>query len=51
MILDMSTIEFESRNEIQEVLNVLETWKNTQKKPSKTIDELIDKLEVMYLSW
>ena len=53
MRLDFDMIQFESRAEIGEVIRVLEQWKETHKDDRKmeTVQELIDKLDVMSMSW
>ena len=47
MVLDMDTIQFESRQEIQDIITALET----SKEKNETAKELIDKLEVMDMWW
>lgn len=53
MNLDMDSIQFESRKEIDEVIAALEEWQKAHAKDTKsdTIQELIDHLEAMYMSW
>lgn len=53
MILDMDKIQFESRAEIGEIIQALEEWqeqKNTRA-DNDTVQELIDKLDAMCMSW
>ena len=54
MKLEMDTIQFESRMEIGEIINALEEWQDlhpdTDKK-AETVQELIDKLDVMSMCW
>ena len=53
MKLNMDSIQFESRSEIGEIIRVLEEWQESHKKDSKSeiVKELIDKLDVMNMSW
>lgn len=50
MILDMDTIQFESRAEIGTIIKALEEWQESHK-ADDTVQELIDKLDVMSMSW
>lgn len=47
------SIQFESRAEIGNVIRALEEWKDTHKDDPKleTVQELIDRLDVMSMSW
>lgn len=53
MKLDMDKIQFESRVEIGDIIKALEEWQETHKRDSKSecVQELIDKLDVMCMSW
>lgn len=53
MKLDMDKIQFESRIEITAIAGALEKYLQNQKKPDdgQTIQELIDLLDKMYMSW
>lgn len=50
MILDMDKIQFESRAEIGTIIKVLEEWQKSHK-ADDTVQELINKLDVMSMSW
>lgn len=50
MILDMDCIQFESRVEIGEIIKALEEWQKSHKN-NDTVQELIDKLDVMSMNW
>ncbi len=50
MILDMDTIQFESRMEIDTILTALKEWQESNK-VNDTVQELIDKLDAMNMSW
>ena len=53
MILDMDKIQFESRYEISVIIKALEEWQENHRSNSDndTIQELIDKLDAMLMSW
>lgn len=53
MKLDMDKIQFESRVEIGEIIRALEEWQDEHKNDRKadTVQKLIDKLDVMSMSW
>lgn len=51
MILDMDAIRFESRAEIGVIIKALEEWQESHKTDDDTVKELIDKLDVMSMSW
>ena len=54
MKLEMDTIQFESRMEIGEIINALEEWQDLHSdtdKKAKTVQELIDKLDLMSMCW
>lgn len=54
MILDMDAIRFESRAEIGDIIKALEEWRESHKADDivkDTVKELIDKLDVMSMSW
>lgn len=50
MILDLATIEFESRREIEAVMTALEAWLD-QRPNDVSVQELYNKLEVMHMNW
>lgn len=50
MKLNNDSITFESRLEIGEIIKALETYQEEHGK-NQTINELIDKLDVMEMSW
>lgn len=50
MKLNMDSIQFESRSEIGEVIEALETYQEEHGK-NDTVNELINKLDVMSMSW
>lgn len=50
MILDMDTIQFESRSEISTIIKALEEWQE-RNNPDATVQELTDKLDAMRISW
>lgn len=50
MILEMDTIQFESRAEINTIVKALEEWQERNKSDT-TVQELIDKLDAMRMSW
>lgn len=50
MILNMDTIQFESRAEIGTIIKALEEWQESHK-ADNTVQELIDKLDAMSMSW
>ena len=50
MKLEMDTIQFESRWEIGTIIKVLEEWQEEHGKDD-TVQELIDKLDVMSMTW
>ena len=47
------SIQFETRAEIGEVIQALKEWKDVHKNDSKmeTIQELIDRLDIISMSW
>lgn len=53
MKVDMDKVQFEYRSEIDAVSTALEEWLEMHKndRRAKDVAEMIDKLEVMYLSW
>lgn len=48
MKMNMDTIVFESRIEIERIITSLE---NSKDKDNETVKELIDKLDVMHMNW
>ena len=48
MKLDMDTIQFESRDEIDKIMVALQ---ESKKKNSKEVKELLELLDSMYMSW
>lgn len=54
MKLDMDTIQFESRWEIDDIICALQEWQkshSTKDEKINTVNELTRKLEVMYMNW
>ncbi len=53
MNVNMDKIQFESRREIGEIIAALEEWQKDHKKDEKnaTVQEMIDKLDAMSMSW
>ena len=53
MNLNMDSIQFESRREIGEIILALEEWYKEHKNDTKseTVKELLDKLDVMSMTW
>lgn len=53
MKANMDCIQFESRVEIGAIIKALEEWQDTHQKDDKGdyVQELIDKLDVMCMSW
>ena len=53
MNLNMDIIQFESRQEIGEIIKALEEWQENHKRDSKsdTVKELINKLDIMSMNW
>ena len=51
MILNMDTIQFESRAEIGTIIKALEEWQQESHQADDTVQELIDKLDAMSMSW
>jgi hypothetical protein len=53
MELSYDSVQFESRAEIGEIIRALEEWKATHKDDPKmeTVQELINRLDVMSMSW
>ena len=47
----MDKIQFESRAEIGAVIHALEEWQEKQIKKDTTVQELIDKLDIMEMEW
>ena len=47
------TIQFESRAEVEKVIQALKEWKDVHKNDAKmeTIQELIDRLDIMSMCW
>lgn len=50
MVLEMDTIQFESRQEIGAIIKALEEWQKEHGEVAY-VQELIDKLDVMSMSW
>ena len=50
MIMDMDTIQFESRREIEAIMKVLDEWLDMHPN-DKTVEELYNKLDVMHMNW
>jgi hypothetical protein len=53
MKLEMDTIKFEYRSEVDNVSVALQEWLDKHKTDEKAnnVKELIDKLETLYMSW
>lgn len=53
MTLDMDKIQFESRNEIAEIMDALETYtkEHPRERSAETVKELTNLLDAMYMSW
>ena len=50
MVLDMDTIQFESRREIEAVMEALDKWLESHPN-DKTVEDLYNKLDVMHMNW
>lgn len=50
MKLNMDTIQFDDRYEIQNIINALEEYSETHK-DNKDVQKLINLLDVMLISW
>lgn len=50
MKLHIDKIQFENRLEIKNIIKALEEWQSTYGK-NKTVQELIDKLDIMEMNW
>lgn len=50
MKMELDTIQFESRAEIGTIINALEEWQEEHGEDA-TVQELIDKLDVMGMCW
>ena len=50
MVLNMDTIQFESRYEIGAIIKALEEWQKDHGE-NEYVQEMIDKLDVMSMSW
>lgn len=50
---DMDKIQFESRNEIQNVMDSINKYveQNPKEKRNETLADLYDLLDVMYMEW
>ena len=53
MKVNMDKVQFEYRSEVDAVSTALAEWLETHKDDARAKDvaEMIDKLEVMYMSW
>lgn len=53
MKVDMDKVQFEYRSEVDAVSTALSEWLEIHKNDTRAKDvaEMIDKLEVMYMSW
>lgn len=53
MKLDMDTIQFEYRAEVQELMNVVGKYvsEHPEEKNNQTLKEFYEKLDVMDMSW
>lgn len=50
MIMEMDTIQFESKFEIEAVMKVLDKWLDMHP-DDKTVEELFNKLDVIHMNW
>lgn len=50
MVLEMDTIQFESRHEINAIIKALAEWQEEHGEV-EYVQEMIDKLDVMSMSW
>lgn len=50
MKMELDTIQFESRHEIGTIIHALEEWQEEHGE-NATVQELIDKLDVMSMCW
>lgn len=48
---DMDKIIFEERAEIHAIAHALSEWQEKQVKKDKTVEELLDKLDIMDMEW
>ena len=50
---NMDTIQFESRTEIRELMNVIDKYikQNSKEKKNKTLEQFFDLLDVMEMEW
>ena len=50
---NMDTIQFESRDELQELMNVIDKYvkQNPKEKDNKTLSRFFDLLDVMDMEW
>lgn len=53
MELDMSSVRFENRIEIENIIVALKTWQNEHngEKPTETVLNLIEILDTLSMSW
>lgn len=50
---DMDCIQFESRYEIEEIMQVIDKYvkQNPSEKKNKTLERLFDLLDIMHMEW
>lgn len=52
MQLEMDTIKFESKNEIEQIMVALEEYLNRHsEKDCRAVERLVDLLDTMHMSW
>lgn len=51
MILDGDTIQFESRNDVEQLREALAVCMDQSQEPPKVIQELYNMVDAMWLSW
>lgn len=53
MIKNMDKIQFESRREIETIMNAISKYveQNPEEKENKTLEEFCGHLDIMHLSW
>lgn len=52
MVLNMDSIQFESKVEIGEIIKALEEWQDRHGKDlDSTVQEMINKLDIMSMNW
>lgn len=52
MVLNIDSIQFESKVEIGEIIKALEEWQDRHgKDPDSTVQEIINKLRIRSMTW